>query len=198
MMIYVFAAHKLFTQKLFEKQIFKFQIQNLKINIKNENVDFWFFCANFCEWANLKNRVQILTWMNFEIEINFMNVDVQKNFQFTMHAMFVNFRINFQTNQILNLIDVWFYMKIKIEKINIYRYFFVVNRLDHFFIFEQFFLAAVSINYDYCANEIYAIYINSKMTGFAVIKSMNRFDRLNKNRIKVYDFFVFFKKMTTI
>ena len=32
------------------------------------------------------------------------------------------------------------------------------------------------------------------MTHFVVIKIMNRFDCLNKNRIKMYDFFVFLKK----
>ena len=115
-----------------------------------------------------------------------------------MHAMSINFKINFQTDQILNLIDVCFYMKIKIEKLNIYHHFFIVNRFDYFFIFEQFFLIAVLINSDYCANDIYAIYTSSEMTRFAVIKIMNRFDRLNKNRIKMYDFFVFLKKMTTI
>ena len=94
----------------------------------------------------------------------------------------------------MNLIDICFHVKIKIEKLNIYHYFFVVNRFDHFFIFEQFFLTAVSINYDYRANDIYAICTNSEMTRFAVIKIMNRFDRLNKNRIKMYDFFVFLKK----
>ena len=98
----------------------------------------------------------------------------------------------------MNLIDVCFHVKIKIAKLNIYYHFFVVNRFNHFFIFEQFFLIIVSINYDYRANEIYAIYINLKMTRFVVIQIMNSFDRLNKNRIKMYDFFVFFKKMTTI
>ena len=136
--------------------------------------------------------------MNSETEINFMNADVQKNLRFTMHAMSINFTINFQIDQILNLIDVYFYVKIKIKKLNIYHHFFVVNRFDHFFIFEQFFLIVVLINYNYRANEIYAICINSKMTRFVVIKIMNRFDRFNKDRIKMYDFFVFLKKMTTI
>ena len=198
MIIYVFAAHKLFLKKLFEKQIFKFQIRNLKININNENVDFWYSCANFRVWTNLKNRVQILTLINSETEINFINVDVQKNLQFTIHAMSINFKINFQIDQILNLIDVCFHVKIKIKKLNIYHHFFVVNRFDHFFIFKQFFLTAVSINYDYRANDIYAICTNSEMTRFAMIKIINRFDRLNKNRIKMYNFFVFLKKMTTI
>ena len=197
-MTYVFAAYKLFTKKLFEKQTFKFQIQNLKININDENVDFWYFWTNFRIWANLKNRVWTLILINFEIEINFISVNVQKNLRFTIYAMFVNFWINFQTNQVLNLIDVCFHVKIKIEKLNIYYYFFVMNRFDHFFIFDQFFLIVVSINYDYRANKIYAIWINSKMMRFAVIKIMNRFDRLNKNRIKMYDFSIFFKKMTTI
>ena len=95
LIIYGFAAHKMFTKKLFEKQTFKFQIRNLKMNINNKNVDFWYLCANFCVWTNLKNRVWILTLMNFEIEINFMNVNVQKNLRFTMHAILINFKINF-------------------------------------------------------------------------------------------------------
>ena len=127
-----------------------------------------------------------------------MNADEQKNLRFTIHAMSINFRINFQTDQILNLINVCFYVKIKIEKLNIYHYFFVVNRFNHFFIFEQFFLIVMSINYNYRANDIYAICTNSEITRFAMIKIMNYFDRLNKNRIKMYDFFVFLKKMTTI
>ena len=52
--------------------------------------------------------------------------------------------------------------------------------------------------YDHRANDIYAICTNSEMTRFTIIKIMNRFDRLNKNRIKMYDFFAFLKKMTTI
>ena len=136
--------------------------------------------------------------MNFEIEINFINADVQKNLRFTMHAMLINFKKKFLIDQILNLIDICFHVKIKIKKLNIYHHFFVVNRFDYFFIFDQFFLTAVSINYDYRANDIYAICTNSKMTRFAIIKIMNRFDRLNKNRIKMYDFFAFLKKMTTI
>ena len=111
-----------------------------------------------------------------------------------MYAMSINFKINFQIDQILNLIDVYFHVKIKIKKLNIYHHFFVMNRFDYFFIFEQFFLTAVSINYDYRTNDIYAICTNSEMTRFAIIKIMNRFDRLNKNRIKMYDFFVFLKK----
>ena len=198
MIIYIFAAHKLFTKKLFEKQTFKFQIRNLKININDKNVDFWYSCANFRVWTNLKNRVRILTLMNSETEINFMNVDVQKNLRFTIHAMSINFKINFQIDQILNLIDICFHVKIKIEKLNIYCHFFVVNCFDHFFISKQLFFTAVSINYDYCANDIYAICTNLEITRFAMIKIMNRFDRLNKNRIKMYDFFVFLKKMTTI
>ena len=198
LMIYVFAAHKLFTKRLFEKQTLKLQIRSLKINMNVENVNFWYLCANFRVWASLKNRVRILTLMNSETEINFMNADVQKNLRFTMHAMSINFRISFQIDQILNLIDVCFYVKIKIKKLSIYHHFFVVNRFDHFFIFEQFFLTAMSINYDYRADDIYAIYTNSEMTRFAMIKIMNRFDRLNKNRIKMYDFFAFLKKMTTI
>ena len=154
-----------------------------------ENVDFEYLCANFRVWINLKNRVQILTLMNSETEINFMNADVQKNLRFTMHAMSINFKINFQIDQILNLIDVCFHVKIKIKKLNIYHHFFVVNRFDHFFIFKQFFLTAVSINYDYRANDIYAICTNSEMTRFAIIKIINRFDYLNKNRIKMYDFY---------
>ena len=177
---------------------FKFEIQNLKINMSDENINFWYFCANFRVWTNLKNRVWILTLINFEIKINFMNVDVQKNLRFIMHAMSINFKINFQIDQILNLINVCFHVKIKIKKLNMYHHFFVVNRFDHFFIFEHFFLIAVSINYEYRANDIYAICTNSEMTRFAMIKIMNRFDRLNKNRIKMYDFFVFLKKMTTI
>ena len=123
LMIYVFVVHKLFTKKSFKKQMFKFQIRNLIINMNDENVDFWYFSANFWIWTCLKNRVRILTLMNFEIEINFMNADVQKNLRFTMHAMLVNFRINFQIDQILNLIDVCPHVKIKIEKLNIYHYF---------------------------------------------------------------------------
>ena len=136
LIIYVFAAHKLFTKKLFEKQTFKFQIQNLKVNINVENVDFWYSCANFRVWTNLKNRVRILTLINSETKINFINVNVQKNLRFTIHAMSINFKINFQIDQILNLINVCFCVKIKIEKLSIYYYFLIVNRFDHFFIFE--------------------------------------------------------------
>ena len=198
LIIYVFATYKLFTKKLFEKQIFKFQIQNLKTNINDKNVDFWYSCANFRIWTNLKNCVWILILMNFKTEINFININVQKNLRFTIHAMLINFKKFFQINQILNLINIYFYVKIKIEKLNIYYYFFVINRFDHFFIFEQFFLTAVSINYNYRANKIYAICTKSEITRFAIIKIMNRFDRLNKNRIKISDFFAFFKKITTI
>ena len=139
LIIYVFAAHKLFTKKLFEKQTFKFQIRNLNINMNVKNVDFWYSCANFRVWTNLKNRVQILILMNFKTEINFMNVDVQKNLRFTIHAMSINFKIHFQIDQILNLINICFHVKIKIEKLNIYHHFFIINRLIIFLFSSNFF-----------------------------------------------------------
>ena len=79
----------------------------------------------------------------------------------------------------LNLLDIYFHVKIKIEKFCIYHHIFLVNNIYHSFVLNQIFLTSISINYDYCQNEIYAICINSDFIRSAVFKIMNKNNKQN-------------------
>ena len=140
-------------------------------------------------------RVQIL--LNSETEINFMNAKIQKILRFIMHVLFQKIFISFQTNHALNFIEICFHVEMKIENFSIYHHIFVVNSFNHFLVFGQLFLAAVSINYDYREDGIYAICINSELTRSTVFKMMNRYDRQNKDRFSMYEYSAILKAGAT-
>ena len=141
-------------------------------------------------------RAQIL--LDFEAEINFMNAKIQKVLRFIMHVLFQKIFISFQIDHALNLIEVCFHVEMKIEDFSIYHYIFVMNSFNHFLIFDQFFLAAVSIDYSYKKNDIYAICINPKRICSTVFKVMNRYDRQNKDRFFMYEYSIILKTNATI
>ena len=66
-----------------------------------------------------------------------------------IHVFLIKILINFQIDHMLNLLDVCFHVKIKIEKFRIYHYIFVINNSNHSFVLNQVFLIFVSINYNY-------------------------------------------------
>ena len=132
--------------------------------------------------------IQIKTLLNSKIEINFMNAKFQNVLNLFINVLFVKILINFQIEHYLNLFDVCFYVKIKIEKFRIYHYIFVMNNSNHSFVLNQFFLITISINYDYCQNEIYAICINFHFTRSTIFKIINKNDKQNLNRKLMYEF----------
>ena len=141
-------------------------------------------------------RAQIL--LDFEAEINFMNAEIQKVLRFIMHVLFQKIFINFQIDHALNFIEVCLHVEMKIEDFSIYHHIFVVNSSNHFLVFDQFFLAAVSINYDYRKNGIYAICTNSEFIRSTIFKMMDRYDKQNKDRLFMYEYSVILKIGATI
>ena len=123
-----------------------------------------------------------------------MNAKLQTILKLIMHVLSIKILISFQTEHMLNLIDVCFHVKIKIEKLRIYHHIFVVNSSNYSFVLKQFFLTSISINYDYRQNEIYAICTNSDFTRSAVFKVMNKNDKQNMNRKLMYEFSTILKK----
>ena len=126
-----------------------------------------------------------------------MNAKIQKVLRFIMHVLFQKIFISFQIGHALNFIEICPHVEMKIENFSTYHHIFVVNNFNHFLIFGQFFLAAVSINYDYKKDGIYAICINSELTRSAMFKMMNRYDRQNKDRFFMYEYSAILKAGAT-
>ena len=142
--------------------------------------------------------MRVQTLLDSEAEINFMNAEIQKALRFIMHVLFQKILISFQTDHALNLIEICLHVEMKIENFSTYHHIFVVNNSNHFLIFDQPFLAAVSINYDYKKNDIYAICTNSELIRSAIFKMMNRYDRQNKDRFFMYEYSAILKVDATI
>ena len=138
--------------------------------------------------AVLEGRVRIQALLDSDAEINLMSANIQKNLRLTMHALPVKLLISSQTGHALNLIGVCPHVKMKIGELSTYHHIFVVDSSNHFFVLGQPFLAAVSINYDYRDDGIYAICTNSEFTRSAVFKVMDRYDRQNKDRLMMYGY----------
>ena len=127
-----------------------------------------------------------------------MNAEIQKALRLIMHVLFQKIFISFQTNHALNFIEICLHVEMKIGDFSIYHHIFVVDSFNHFLVFGQFFLAAVSINYDYKKDDIYAICINSELIRSTIFKMMNRYDKQNKNRFFMYEYSVILKADATI
>ena len=127
-----------------------------------------------------------------------MNAEIQKILRFIMHVLFQKIFISSQIDHALNFIEVCFHVEMKIENFSIYHHIFVVDSFNHFLIFGQFFFAAISINYDYRKNDIYAICINSKFIHSTMFKMIDRYDKQNKDRFFMYEYSAILKVDATI
>ena len=138
--------------------------------------------------------IQIKALLNSKIEINFMNAKFHNVLNLFIHVFFIKILINFQIEHYLNLFDVCLHVKIKIKKFCIYHHIFVMNNSNHSLVLNLFFFIAISINYNYCQNEIYAICINFDFTRPTIFKIMNKNDKQNMNRKLMYGFSAILKK----
>ena len=123
-----------------------------------------------------------------------MSAKFQTILKLIMYALSVKILISFQIDNMLNLLDVCFHVKIKIEEFRIYHHIFVMNSSNHSFVLNQLFFISISINYDYCQNGIYAICTNSDFIQSTVFKIMNKNDKQNMNRKLMYEFSTILKK----
>ena len=131
--------------------------------------------------------------INFDAKINFMIESFRRNLNFKMHVLFFNIFIVFQIDHFFKLINVYSHVKICLNAFIIYYHFFVINRFEYFIVFDQIFCFVIFINYDYRSNNIYAICFNSKLTQSTIVKIINRYDKINKNRKKMYEYIIYLK-----
>lgn len=136
---------------------------------------------------NVEKTIEIRVLLNFDAKVNLMFQKFQKLFNLIMHVFVRRIIINFQIDHVLKLLKMCFHVKIKIGELNILHQFFIVDKFAISVILNQFFFAVVLINHDYRKNNIYVICINFEMIRFAVLKMMNRFDKLNIDRNRMFE-----------